>query len=176
MPMEMSIIQTDRLKKHDRKWEYKLERDIPLYWIRRSYSRDEELFNNFFDYSLMWCHNTFGSLKEKDIPTLEWTFNDRRLQQDGFLAEYDSSDNNIILRVTGHRTFYNLANTVIHEYVHYLQPTNGWYTKYYKKFGYNKHPYEIEARYIAALYEVECTKWSISKMRTTLRERGLLKI
>ena len=39
-----------------------------------------------------------------------------------------------------------LVSTVIHEYTHYLQPMEKNYVALYEIHGYNKHPYEIEAR------------------------------
>lgn len=39
-----------------------------------------------------------------------------------------------------------LLETTIHEYTHTLQPCKTNYAKLYDKYGYNNHPYEIEAR------------------------------
>lgn len=39
-----------------------------------------------------------------------------------------------------------LVVTTIHEYTHALQPCKTNYAKLYEKYGYDNHPYEIEAR------------------------------
>lgn len=152
------MIKTARLKKFNRTWKYVPQRNIPIYNVSRSSVSDEQL-NEFFDYALQWCQKKFGKVKGKPVPELEWVWNDRWYQKKKFLAFYDREDNIIDLRIQGHRNIYNLANSVIHEYVHYLQPTHGnWYERYEKVHGYQNNPYEIEAHLLGDLYAVECAR------------------
>jgi len=152
------MIKTARLKKFHRTWKYKPERDIPLYSLSKGAVNDA-ILNEFFDYTLEWCKKKFGKVKGKPMPQLEWVWNDRWYQKNKFLAFYDREDNQIDIRIQGHRTIYNLANSVIHEYVHYLQATHGnWYERYDAKHGYWNNPYEVEAHFLGDTYAVECVQ------------------
>ena len=152
------MIKTSRLKKFDRSWHYKPERSIPMYHLSKSSVTDADI-NEFCDWVLQWCQKKFGKVKGKPIPEIEWEWNDRWYQKKKLLALYDKEDNIITIRIQGHRNIYNLANTIIHEYIHYLQPTHAnWYERYDAMYGYNKNPYEIEAYHIGELYAVECAR------------------
>jgi hypothetical protein len=169
------MIKTARLKKFNRTWKYKPQRDIPLYNLSKRSVTDEQL-NEFFDYALHWCQKKFGKIKGKSVPNIEWVWNDRWYQKKKLLALYDKEDNQIDLRIQGHRTIYNLANTIIHEYIHYLQPTHGnWYERYEKVWGYQNNPYEIEAHLLGDLYAAECAnavlQWMKPKGRGSRRGR-----
>lgn len=160
------MIKTQRLKRVNRGWSYPPQKNIPIYNVSRRTITDEQL-NEFFDYTLQWCQKKFGKIKGRPIPQLEWNWNVREYQKLNMLAEYDKEDNLILLRVQGHRTIYNLARSVIHEYIHYMQPTHGnWYERYHHKVGYWKNPYEIEAYHIADLYAVECARKVMGWMDT----------
>lgn len=127
----------------------------------------EEQLDEFFDWCLHWCNKNFGKVKGKPVPQIEWVWNDRWYQKKNFLAFYDREANEIELRIQGHRTIYNLANTVIHEYIHYLQPTHGnWYERYDKMHGYKNNPYEIEAYHLGETYAVECANTVLGWMGT----------
>ena len=152
------MIKTARLKKFQRDWKFHPQRNVPMYYVSRQSVSEEEL-NEFFDWCLHWCVKKFGKVKGKSVPTIEWVWNDRWYQKKNFLAFYDREDNQIELRIQGHRTIYNLANTIIHEYIHYLQPTHGnWYERFDKSHGYKNNPYEIEAYHLGETYAVECAR------------------
>ncbi len=169
------MIKTARLKKFNRTWKYHPQRNIPMYNISKSSVSEKEL-DLFFDYALQWCEKKFGKVKGKPVPYIEWMWNDRWYQKKKLLALYDKEENQIDIRVQGHRNIYNLANTVIHEYIHYLQPTHGnWYERYEKKHGYQNNPYEIEANLMGDIYAVECARavvgWMTPKRRGSRRGR-----
>jgi hypothetical protein len=73
-------------------------------------------------------------------------------------GNYLTDENIIRVRIQGHKTIYNLANSIIHEYTHYLQPRKGnWYYRWNNSMGYKNNPYEVEANHIASVYDVQCT-------------------
>lgn len=165
------MIKTKRLQKFHRDWTHKRVKSVPMYNVSRTTVTEEQL-NEFFDWCLHWCHKKFGKVKGKPVPEIEWVWNDSRYQKYKMLGEYDKQDNVISLRIQGHRNIYNLANTVVHEYVHYLQPTHAnWYERYDDMYGYNKNPYEIEAYHIGDGYCVECATSAIGWMGKNARKK-----
>lgn len=159
------MIKTKKLRKHYRDWSYKPDKDIPIYGVSRRTITEDQL-NEFFDYCLHWCHKKFGKVKGKSVPQIEWYWNEPRYQNHNMLGEYDKEENIIYLRIQGHRNIYNLANTVIHEWVHYMQPTHGnWYERYDRTHGYKENPYEVEAYHIGETYAVECAKAVLGWMK-----------
>lgn len=157
------MIKTKRLKPFAREWSYPPTRKVRMYNLSRKITEKE--LNVFIDNCLQWCEQLFGTAKDKEVPYVEWDWKSTWYQKRNLLAVYDREDNEIYIRIQGHRTIYNLANTIIHEYIHYLQPSSGgWYERYDKKWGYDKNPYEIEAKLLGDLYAVECAQTSLSKM------------
>lgn len=66
-----------------------------------------------------------------------------------YYGQYEPYQNKITLFWNNIPTVEDFIHTLIHEWVHYLQPIK---TKYYKlldEFGYEKHPFEKEADRIA---------------------------
>ena len=96
--------------------------------------------------TLAWCVKTMGYKKYKGTPTLRVS-----------LAKVESEDcygyqcpylNEIVLykETLKDYTVRKLIMVIIHEYTHSLQKVRKSYGKMYDKFGYWKHPMEIEAR------------------------------
>lgn len=167
------MIQTERLKTFDRDWMYVRDCTVPLYSVKGAHV-DLDVFHEFIDWTMVWCVKKFGWLENLDTPEITWCMDSDTMRRAGFLAYYDSEDNEITLRITGHRNFYNLAETIIHEYIHYLQPkSGGWYDRYYKTYKYEDHPYEVEAYYLSEVYAVDAYNWVVSKMNTTLIDKGI---
>lgn len=158
------MVVTQRLKKFDRTWKYKAQKDVPYYWLTDK-NISSEVIHEFIDFCVIWCVRKFGDVSGLDIPQIEWEMDSKELGHAGMLGLYDHEENTITLRIKGHRTFYNLAKTIVHEYIHYLQPRVGnWYDRHYRKYGYHDHPYEKEAYYLADLYGTECARWSIHQI------------
>ena len=60
-------------------------------------------------------------------------------------AEYDYINNEIIIYYKNIKDAKHLAQTIIHEYQHYLQSPS-WMTRYYRMgYRYDNHPYEVAA-------------------------------
>lgn len=166
------MIKTKRLKGLVRDWQYHRSRTTPIYYLSRR-SATEEQINEFIDWCLTWCEKNLGKTKNGGTPEVEWQWNDRWYQKHKLLALYDREDKLIDLRIQGHRTIYHLASTIVHEWVHYLQPTAGnWYERWDKQVGYWKNPYEIEAHYIGDLYGADCALWAVNQMKQKGRGRG----
>jgi hypothetical protein len=102
-----------------------------------------------------WCVNHFGNPLKSKKPTLEVSFDGRVKNYYGYYYER-------VIRVHPHicRTYKDVIRTVIHEYCHFLQMpkvTDGpKYDRLYSIFGYDEHPYEIEARYFETKYYESC--------------------
>ena len=58
---------------------------------------------------------------------------------------YDPDDNEIRIFTKRNKTLDEFIKTFIHEYTHYLQPCKTQYTKLLDTYGYENHPFEIEA-------------------------------
>ena len=90
---------------------------------------------------------TNGKSKYKsDIPLLVILpgAKSKRTKTDNF-GEYLPSENLIKIWCGPHIDFADLASTMLHEYVHYLQFWP-WYMRYKGMYTYEKNPYEIQAR------------------------------
>lgn len=60
-------------------------------------------------------------------------------------AEYDGIENTIVIYYRNILDEKQLAETIIHEYQHYLQSPS-WMTRYYNMgYSYQDHPYEVAA-------------------------------
>tara|TARA_Y100001963_G_scaffold157040_1_gene252153 strand:- start:1329 stop:1796 length:468 start_codon:yes stop_codon:yes gene_type:complete len=90
--------------------------------------------------------NHYGeSLYSDDIPDLV-LFSD---EADTVSGEYDDANEEISLNMYYCTTAEQCVKTLIHEYMHYLQPRN-WYQRYYKMgHTHQTHPYEIQAEQVA---------------------------
>ena len=58
---------------------------------------------------------------------------------------YDIEDNSLILFMDTCKSVGMFTRTFIHEWTHSLQPCDKMYNKLLKKYGYDNHPFEIEA-------------------------------
>ena len=66
-------------------------------------------------------------------------------EEDGCHAEYDSTDNSIVIYWPNMKSRKHIIETLVHEYQHYLQSPS-WMKRYYDMgYRYDNHPYEIAA-------------------------------
>ena len=92
-----------------------------------------------------WCVNEFGLSKYHDHdPWLDFDNDDLKM-----MGEYNIDENTITIYVNEIKNIDDLIETIIHEYVHYLQRPS-WYTRYIN-MGYKNenNPYEMIAETIA---------------------------
>lgn len=173
------MVVTKRLKRFEHTAPYiKPMLNHRLYWITK-HRWSDAMVEEFMYGVLRWCSRKFGT-KPGGTPTIDWTWNHRDWETEGTFAEYHNGDNTIYIRIQGHRNIYNLANTIIHEYVHYLQP-NGWYWRHLTKWGYDQNPYELEAYHLGDSWAGACVAAVIPCMRgmranRAPREGGIVEV
>ena len=127
---------------------------------------DDETVDTIIDYTMDWCVEKFGMNEQRGHPYVCWEWNtlDGERNKD-CLAYFEDETNTIIIRARGHRTVKNFIRTLIHEYIHYLQPTKGgWYERWNEQYGYEKNPYEIEAYYLSDMYAQTATNFVMKKI------------
>jgi len=106
---------------------------------------------------LNWCWDNLGSSKfqsyKKPDIIYDWVASD-------LVGEWVSSDNEIIVYVNEIDSLKEFIQTIIHEYVHYLQSPI-WYSRHWNRKPNQKyfdHPYEAEAEGVAVEYWKVCKK------------------
>ena len=66
-------------------------------------------------------------------------------EQDSCQAEYDRTDNSIVVYWPNMKNRKHIIQTLVHEYQHYLQSPS-WFKRFYTMgYDYNDHPYEVAA-------------------------------
>lgn len=109
--------------------------------MKLTYNRIKQL-NSIFDNIV----NHYGfSRYSNDLPDLIIIHDDK----DGSMGTFEDESEEIVLNLFNCRTVKDAVGTMIHEYCHYLQPRNGWYDRYARKYKYSEHPYEIQANEMA---------------------------
>lgn len=75
---------------------------------------------------------------------------------------YKETENIIVLFKPQHKSLISFIDTIIHEYIHYTQDMTK-YDMLEMEYGYEKHPYEIEALKISNELKYRCKKY-LSKL------------
>ena len=106
---------------------------------------------------LNWCWDNLGSSKfqsyKKPDIIYDWVASD-------LVGEWVTNDNEIIVYVNEIDNLKEFIQTIIHEYVHYLQSPI-WYSRHWNRKPNQKyfdHPYEAEAEEVAVTYWKVCKK------------------
>lgn len=106
-----------------------------------------------------WCINRYGRSKFiKEYPKLR-VYQKARLnkKQEKIAGEYNATNNTISVFLGCIKDTEDLIKTIIHEYIHYLQPIESCYEDLMTYYGdYRKHPLEVEAWEIAYKDYKEC--------------------
>ena len=77
---------------------------------------------------------------------------------------YDQYDNVVMVNLSNCPTVGRLTSTIIHEYVHSMQPIRTQYAKSIKEHGYWNCPFEVEAR----MMEKKLNRYLLSALREML--------
>jgi len=109
---------------------------------------------------LQWCAKEMGyPAGHRKLPELEISYY-RHQKLHGFFNFYTRK---IKIYPKNHDSVTSLINTVIHEYIHFLEVTNkesrNLYNKFHHEAGYDKNPYEVSARKKAEQYTPACVKY-----------------
>jgi hypothetical protein len=76
----------------------------------------------------------------------------RKKSEKKSMGEFSFENNKIVIFRNNIDTIEEFIKVFIHEYTHYLQPIKTKYHKLLDKFGYDGHPYEIEAEKNEKMY------------------------
>lgn len=101
--------------------------------------------------TLEMCKATFGINNRRRVPisiAVEYSHKDG----DAY-GQYESDDNRISIYLSHVKSVKSLVSTIIHEYIHSLQPIPSKYEKLMKKYKYySRHPHERQAVYYENKY------------------------
>ena len=97
--------------------------------------------NKIKDMVMEYCVNALGYRKTLGISGITLSY----IECDEYWGIYDPESHHIYVYMNNLKTVSDLTKTIIHEYTHSVQDISKLYSKLYKKFGYDKHPMEIEA-------------------------------
>lgn len=105
-----------------------------------------------------WCVKTYGKSKHnREFPEIQYRSRYYYGDDPRTMAFYDDDDSVIFIRKSDHKTLYQLANTIIHEYTHYKQnPRHYQILSMY--LPYKENPLEIEANEIAKRDARKCLR------------------
>jgi len=124
--------------------------------MKLSYSKKE--FEDIGEKVIDWCIDEFGLSKHYEhYPYIEIDIDE---EDYSLMGEFIGDNNEIIIYLNAMNNIDDFINTIIHEYIHYMQSPS-WYTRYLNNLTLNeviknKHPYEIQAEQIATTNYIEC--------------------
>jgi len=119
----------------------------------------ENVNREFVDLIIDYCVSRFGFSKYQPNFPRFILYNRLCSPSPLHCGHYKFKKNVVSIFKPAHKSCVDLVDTVIHEYVHYLQ-SNKKYYKLAKKHGYKDHPYEIEAVEIAKTHGLLAKKWA----------------
>jgi hypothetical protein len=121
---------------------------------------DRKFVNSIFDY----CISQFGYSKYQRVLPRLILYNRPCRSEPENCGYYDYSKNVICIFKPSHRSCLDLVNTIVHEYVHYLQSEKKYY-KLEKKHEYKDHPFEVEAYEIANKHGVLAKRYATKLLK-----------
>jgi hypothetical protein len=102
------------------------------------------------EFAYDYCLDILGyNHRKKNVLNVIITKNDDVIQ----FGDYSPVNN--IIRIYHNKTknICKLIETFVHEYVHSLQPCRTKYFSLLNEYGYNNHPFEVEAREVASKHK-----------------------
>lgn len=97
--------------------------------------------------TINWCETNVGVTDNK----VKYRVRKQRPSRKKFLGQYDEKLHIITLYRNNCKTVACIIKTTLHEYCHHMQDLNH-YLPLLSKYGYKKHPQEIEACITEKLY------------------------
>lgn len=110
---------------------------------------DTRTKNKIVRMTLKWCQEVLGVNNRRAYGLSVYIGPQPKREQKemgSYYGCYDCISNQIFIYPENHHNIRELIKTVIHEYTHYTQPVRSRYYKYDQQYGYNKNPFEVEAR------------------------------
>jgi len=117
-----------------------------------------QIHRHHIQWMIDWCYQTLGHSKFHPPFKLRVYIQDKQMPDFGY---FDRDKNLININVKSHKTLVSICDTVIHEFVHWLQNLK-YYHRYEKKYGYDNNPYELEAITVAKQLKFKLKKQFIS--------------
>jgi hypothetical protein len=127
-------------------------------------------------YALRYCIETFGLSKyyEYEIPEIH-VYDYKPDNSNGFsktdIAFFDDENNQIIIFRPNVKSFINFIDTIIHEYIHYMQDLSD-YNDLEIAYGYDDHPLELEANKIAEEHKWNCKNYVKNLLEKNANKRN----
>jgi len=120
--------------------------------------------------AIEYCTNTLGLSRYcTPVPSLVYITSSKIKATDR--GCYDDDNNRILVYRKKHRSVVDLADTIVHEYTHYLQDMEK-YTELAQEYSYDLHPYEIEAAENAKKYRWDCRRYMIGTKNKIKKNRS----
>ena len=112
---------------------------------------------------LNWCLKTYGKSRyNRWFPEITYRSAKYMDEDPMTMAYYDDHARLIFINKDDHKSLYQLANSIIHEYTHYKQNSHH-YQIISQYISYREHPLEIEANAIAKRDTRKCLKEILDK-------------
>jgi len=105
---------------------------------------------------LEWCKKRYGR-GMKPYPILEFR-KPNYLNGEYAQGEYDYEEDMIYINSQMHDTLHELADTIIHEYVHYRYHAKSTYYQLDRDYNHDEHPMEKQAVSIAKRDQKKCVQ------------------
>lgn len=105
-----------------------------------------------------WCYRTYGRSKHnREFPEVQYRKGSYMNEDPNTMAFYDDQDGVIFINKEDHGSLNTLANSIIHEYTHYMQNMKH-YDILSQYLPYNRNPLEIEANRVARRDTKKCLR------------------
>lgn len=104
---------------------------------------------------LKWCYDNLGKSRYRSFSKLKISIS-RNIKTPG-LYEEDGEYSVIYVNPDKHRSFNEFIDTIIHEYIHFLQGLR-YYDQILEITGYEKHPMEHSSNLLAVILKRKCRK------------------
>ncbi|MFZ9940463.1 MAG: hypothetical protein ACO3GN_09260, partial [Bacteroidia bacterium] len=131
---------------------------IRAYFIGRLSIEDLSLRKSrFVDLAIDWCQNNIAYKN-----TIRPDYLIKHYAHSIYAGRYHPASRKCVFFIHKGQAIREIVNVVIHEFVHARQHNEDnlqMYDKYLQKVGYERNPYEIEARKVANKYEDDCLMW-----------------
>ena len=104
---------------------------------------------------LEWCYENLGNSQTRSYSKLKISIS-KNIKCEGLYVE-DGPNSIIYINPKRHRSFDEFIDTIIHEYIHFLQGLQ-YYDRIFEITGYDDHPMEHSSNLVAEILKKRCRK------------------